>query len=96
MGPCGILSSLERKEIINRDSVSYIALIFLTFGCCRAGVHFDWLLINVGVVLTVMTETLATLKQYTVLAWSVMILATDRNSNAGLRPEVAGACTMMS
>ena len=70
----GVVMLLERKEIINRDSASYVSLMLLAFGCCLAGVHFDWMLIIVGVVLTVMTVTLATLEQYTVVVWVIMIL----------------------
>ena len=65
---------LERKEIVNRDSASYIAIMFLGLGCCLAGVHFDWMLTIVGVVLAVMTIALATLEQYTVVVWVIMIL----------------------
>ena len=71
----GVVMLLERKEIINRDSASYIALMFLALSCCLAGVHFDWILMIVGVVLTVMKVTLATLEQYTVVVWVIMVLA---------------------
>ena len=66
---------LERNEIINRDSASYVALMFLALSCRLAGVHFDWMLMIVGVVLTVMTVTLATLEQYTVVVWIIMVVA---------------------
>lgn len=71
----GVVMLLERKEIINRDSASYVALMFLGLGCCLAGIHFDWMLMIVGVVLAVMTVALATLEQYTVVVWIIMILA---------------------
>ncbi len=71
----GVVLLLERKEIINRDSASYVALMFLALSCCLAGVHFDWILIIVGVVLTVMTVALATLEQYTVVLWVIMVAA---------------------
>ena len=70
----GVVLLLERKEIVNRDSASYIAIMFLGLGCCLAGVHFDWMLTIVGVVLAVMTVSLATLEQYTVVMWVIMIL----------------------
>jgi hypothetical protein len=70
----GVVLLLESKEIINRESASYIALMFLGLGCCLAGVHFDWMLTIVGIVLAVMTVSLATLEQYTVVLWVVMIL----------------------
>lgn len=70
----GVVVLLERKEIINRDSASYIALMFLGLGCCLAGIHFDWMLMIVGVVLAVMTVALATLEQYTVVVWVIMVL----------------------
>ena len=69
----GVVMLLERKEIINRDSASYVALMFLGLGCCLAGVHFDWMLTIVGVVLAVMTISLATLEQYTVVVWIIMV-----------------------
>ncbi len=71
----GVVMLLERKQIISRDGASYVALMFLALSCCLAGVHFDWLLMIVGIVLTVMTITLATLEQYTVAVWVIMILA---------------------
>ena len=37
-------------------------------------VHFDWLLAIMGVVLTVMVVAMATLEQYSVVLWIVMIL----------------------
>ena len=70
----GVLLLLERREIINRDSASYVALMLLGLSCCLAGVHFDWMLLIVGVVLSVMTISLATLEQYTVMVWVIMIL----------------------
>ena len=70
----GVVLLLERKEIVNRDSASYIAIMFLGLGCCLAGVHFDRMLTIVGVVLAVMTVSLATLEQYTVVVWVIMIL----------------------
>jgi uncharacterized membrane protein YfcA len=70
-----VLILLERKEIINRDSSSDVALMLLALSCCLAGVHFDWMLMIVGVVLTVMVVVLATLEQYTVVVWVVMVLA---------------------
>ena len=71
----GVVMLLERKEIINRDSASYIALMFLGLGCCLAGIHFDWMLMIVGIVLAVMTIALATLEQYTVVVWIITVLA---------------------
>ena len=70
----GVVLLLERKEIINRDSASYVAMMLLGLGCCLAGVHFDWMLTIVGFVLAVMTISLATLEQYTVVVWVIMIL----------------------
>ena len=71
----GVVLLLERKEIVNRDSASYVALMLLGLGCCLAGVHFDGLLTIVGVVLAVMTISLATLEQYTVVVWVIMVVA---------------------
>ena len=70
----GVVMLLERKEIIDRQSASDVALMLLAFSCCLAGIHFDWLLMVVGVVLTVMLVALATLEQYTVALWVIMIL----------------------
>ena len=70
----GILLLLERKEIIERESASDFALLLLAFSCCLAGVHFDWLLLIMGVVLTVMLVAMATLTQYSIVLWVVMVL----------------------
>jgi len=71
----GVVMLLERKEIIDRQSASDVSLMLLAFSCCLAGVHFDWILMIVGVVLTVMLIALATLEQYSVAVWVIMILA---------------------
>ncbi len=70
----GIVLLLERKEIIDRESTSDISLMLLALTCCLAGIHFDWLLTVIGVVLTIMLVALATLEQYTLVLWVVMIL----------------------
>ncbi|TWU45076.1 hypothetical protein Q31b_02470 [Novipirellula aureliae] len=70
----GVLAVLERKEIISRESSSDFALLLLAFSCCLAGIHFDWLLLIMGVVLTVMLVAMATLEQYTIVLWIVMIV----------------------
>jgi len=70
----GVVLLLERREIIDRESASDIALLLLAFSCCLAGVHFDWLLMIVGVVLTVMLVAMATLEQYSIVLWIVVIL----------------------
>jgi 4-hydroxybenzoate polyprenyltransferase len=70
-----VLMLLERKEIIDRDSASDVALMMLAFSCCLAGIHFDWMLMIVGVVLTIMLVALAMLEQYTVVLWVIMVLA---------------------
>jgi hypothetical protein len=75
LGFLAVLLLLERREIINRQSASDVALLLLAFSCCLAGVHFDWLLLIVGVALTVMLVATATLEQYSVALWIVMILA---------------------
>jgi len=69
----GILVLLERQEIIARQSSSDFALMLLAFSCCLAGIHFDWLLLIMGVVLTVMLVAMATLTQYSIVLWVVMI-----------------------
>ncbi len=69
-----VLLLLERNEIVNRDSASYFALMMLALTCCLAGVHFDWLLLVVGIVLTVMLVAMATLEQYSVVLWLIMIV----------------------
>ena len=71
-----VLLLLERQEIINRQSASDFALMLLALTCCLAGVHFDWLLMIVGVVLTVMVVAMATLEQYSVMLWVIMALVT--------------------
>lgn len=66
---------LERREIIDRQSASDVALLLLALCCCLAGVHFDWLLLFVGVALTAMLVATATLEQYSIVLWIIMILA---------------------
>ena len=63
---------LERREIVDRDSASYFALMLLALTCVMAGVHIDWLLLVVGVVLTIMLVALATLERFSV--WIIMVL----------------------
>ncbi len=70
-----ILYLLEQREIINRQSASDFALLLLAFTCCLAGTHFDWLFVVVGAVLTVMLVAMATLEQYSVVLWILMIAA---------------------
>ncbi len=70
-----VLMLLERREIVNRQSASDFALLMLALSCCLAGVHFDWLLMVVGVVLTIMLVAMATLEQYSIALWIVMIVA---------------------
>ncbi len=72
IGFLAVLLLLERREIINRDSASYFALMLLALSCVMAGVHIDWLLLVVGVVLTIMLVAMATLEQFSV--WIIMIL----------------------
>lgn len=72
----GILLLLERREIIDRESASDFALLLLAFSCCLAGLHFDWLLLIMGIVLTVMLVAMATLEQYAVVLWLIMIAVT--------------------
>ena len=74
LGFLGVVLLLERREIIDRTSASDFALLLLAFSCCLAGVHFDWLLLIVGVVLTIMLLAMAMLEQYSVVLWVVMIL----------------------
>ncbi len=69
-----IVVFLERKELVTRSSAADFSLMTLAVGCCLAGIHFDWMLMVVGVVLTVMLLALATLGQYTVVLWVIMIL----------------------
>ncbi len=69
----GVLLLLERREIVNRDSASYFALMLLALTCCLAGVHIDLMLLVVGVVLTVMLVATAVLEQYTFILWMVVI-----------------------
>ena len=68
-----VLLLLVRREIINRDSASYFALMLLAFSCCMAGLHIDWLLMIVGIVLTIMLVALATLEQLTAVLWIFMV-----------------------
>lgn len=74
LGFLAVLVMLERREIIARESASDSALMLLALSCCLAGVHFDWHLMIVGVVLTVMLVASAILEQYSIVLWSVMIL----------------------
>ena len=74
VGFLAVLLFLERREIINRDSASYFALMLLALSCCTAGVHSDGLLLVVGIVLTIMLVAMATLEQFTVVLWLIMIV----------------------
>jgi hypothetical protein len=69
-----VLLLLERRQIIDRQSASYFALMLLALSCCMAGIHVDWLLLVVGVVLAIMLVVTATLEQFVVVMWLVMIL----------------------
>jgi hypothetical protein len=71
----GVIVLLERREIIDRQSASDVALLLLALSCCLAGVHFDWMLLVVGVALAVMLVAMATLEQYSIVLWIIMILA---------------------
>ena len=73
LGFLAVLLLLERREIIDRQSTSYFALMMLALSCCMAGVHIDWLLLVVGVVLTVMLVAMATLEQLSVVLWLIMV-----------------------
>ena len=72
----GVLLLLERRQIIQRESASDFSLLLLAFSCCLAGVHFDWLLLTIGVVLTVMLVGMATLEQYSIVLWGLMLVVT--------------------
>jgi general stress protein CsbA len=74
LGFLAVLLMLERREIIDRQSAADSALLLLALSCCLAGVHFDWQMMIVGVVLTVMMVAMATLEQYAIVLWIVMIL----------------------
>jgi hypothetical protein len=74
LGFMAVLLMLERREIIDRQAASDFALMLLALSCCLAGVHFDWQLMIVGVVLTVMLVAMATLEQYSIVLWVVMTL----------------------
>ncbi len=74
IGFLAVLLYLERREIINRDSASYFALMLLALSCVMAGVHIDWLLLVVGIVLTIMLVAMATLEQFSVVLWIIMII----------------------
>ena len=76
LGFLGVLLLLERREIIDRETASDFALLLLAFSCCLAGIHFDWLLLIMGVVLTVMLVAMATLEQYAIVLWLIMIVVT--------------------
>jgi len=62
-----VLLLLERREIVNRDSASYFALMMLALTCCLAGVHVDWMLLFIGVFLMIMSVAMAMLEQYSVV-----------------------------
>ena len=66
----GLLLVLERRALIERTVASNVALLLLAFSCCVAGIHFDWLLLVMGVVLTGMVVAIATLEQYQGVMWT--------------------------
>jgi hypothetical protein len=74
LGFLAVLVMLERREIVDRESASVFALMLLAMSCCMAGVHIDWLLLIVGVVLTIMLVAMASLEQYSVVLWLVMVV----------------------
>jgi hypothetical protein len=69
-----VLLMLERREIVNRNSASYFALMMLALTCCLAGVHVDSLLVVLGIVLMIMSVAMALLEQYSVVLWLIMIV----------------------
>ena len=73
IGFLAVLLLLERREVVNRQSASYFALMLLALSCFMAGVHIDWLLLVVGVVLAIMLVAMATLEQFSVVLWIIMI-----------------------
>lgn len=74
MGFLGVVLMFERQEIVNRQSASVFALLMLALTCCLSGFYVDWLLVIVGVVLTIMAVAMALLEQYTLVLWGVMIV----------------------
>lgn len=74
VGFLAVLRFLESREIVNRASASYFALMLLAISCCMAGVHIDRLLLVVGVVLTIMLVAMATLEQLTLVLWLFMVV----------------------
>jgi hypothetical protein len=72
LGFIAVLLLLERREIVDRQAASDFALMMLALTCCLAGVYFDWLLMVVGIVLTIMVVAMATLQQYTLVLWIFM------------------------
>jgi hypothetical protein len=69
-----ILLFLEHRALINRQIASQIALLLLALGCCLAGIHFDWLLLVMGIALTGMVVAVVSLEQYSGVMWLVVCL----------------------
>lgn len=72
VGFLAVLLLLERRDVVDRESSSYFALMLLALSCVMAGVHIDWLLLVVGIVLTIMLVAMATLEQF--FLWITMVL----------------------
>ncbi len=68
-----VLMLLESREIFTRQAASDFSLLMLALSCCLAGIHFDWPMMIVGVVLTIMAVVMATVQQYSVTLWIIMI-----------------------
>jgi hypothetical protein len=69
-----ILLFLEHRALINRQITSQVALLLLALGCCLAGIHFDWLLLVMGIALTGMVVAVVSLEQYSGVMWLVVCL----------------------
>lgn len=73
VGFLAVLLFLERRQVVDRESASHFALMLLALSCFLAGVHLDWQLLLMGVVLTIMLVSVALLEQDEIVLWVIMI-----------------------
>lgn len=66
-----VLAFFERTELINSVAASNVALLVLALACFLAGVHFDWMFLLLGIVLTIMAVSIGYLEKY--LVWLIML-----------------------
>lgn len=65
-----VLVLFERTDVISREAASDMSLVLLALTCYLAGVHFHWMFVVLGAVLTVLVIVMATIQQF---LWLIMV-----------------------